>query len=543
MIVELLHKEYKENFKSKNENLSIFRRVFSVLSKMIFLGIFIALEVYIFIALDKKLMEFSKYGSLDFLILFLVILLVITLITSLIKARNVFYKRRDSEVLLHLPINNDEVIFSKILFTYLYSVLINFIISAPLLYTYGALRGIEGNIYPSYYVLSSLYPFFVSFFISGLTLTLLPLYNKVYSFLKNKPLIQILIGGVLVIILCFLYQYILNLFINLINDSKFDSFISEGFINSLHEITPFLFPVSGLVNMTHKVERLFNNISISFGVSLLVLLIGFFISSISYTKFLKNEFESSKKPLKVKKKKNLDSSFKALLKKEFILIFRNSNYIFSYTALLIMQPFLAFVVISSLNDLLYVNMKMFLEYFPELINGLNILLLLLFSSIITSASLDGYTRENKNIIVVKYLPISPIKQSLIKILIPIIFSSISLIFTNLILVSFNKISVSVFFISTLIGLLLQVSLSLGGLYIDFIKLNDDSKNNISYLSTLISIVFPLFITLIHFLMSYFKMNSALIYFMEILVTLLITLSLTLPFKRIVNKYFIKMRIN
>lgn len=542
MIVELLHKEYKENFLSKTNPTSLPKKIFKYLLKVIFIGLFIALEVYIFFALDKKLVLFSEHGSLDFLILFLVILLVLSVFTSLNKARNVFYQRQDSEVLLHLPINNDEVIFSKILFTYLYSVLINFIISVPLLYSYGASRGVEENIYPSFYVLSTLYPFIVSIFSSGLTLILLPLYNKVYLYLKDRPLLQIIFGSILVICLCFIYQYILDLFINLINDAKFDSIISADFINNLHNVTPYLFPVSGLINAVAIKLNVFNNIAISLGVSLGVILIGFIISSLSYTKFLKNEFSSVKKtkPYQVKK---LPSLTKNLLKKEFILIFRNSNYVFSYTSLLIMQPFLAFVVITSLNNLLYLNMEMFLIYFPELINGLNILLLLLFSSIISSASLDSYSREGRNLLVIKYLPISPIKQSHIKLIIPLFFSSLSLLVTNISLISFNEISANCFLVATILGLLLQVALSYSGLYIDLIKLNSDLKGNISFLSTLISVVLPVVIFLMHFLMSYFKVNSALMYVLEILLMLIILIILVIPFKKMVNKYFIKMRIN
>lgn len=542
MIVELLHKEYKENFINNIKKTSNLKTFFSLLIKLIFISLFIALEVYIYFALDKKLMLFSEYGSLDFLILFLVILLIGSVFTSLNKVRNVFYKRKDSEVLLHLPVNNEEIIFSKIIFTYLYSVLINFVISVPLLFSYGVSRGIEDNIYPAFYVLSILYPLLISIFSSGLTLILLPLYNKIYNFLKNKALLQVILGSLLVICLCFIYQYVLDLFINLINDSKVDSIVSMDFINNLHNVTPYLFPVSGLVNVAINGINAFNHLAIALGISLGIILIGFIISSLSYTKFLKNEISSNKK-IEPKKITKLTSLTKTLLKKEFILIFRNSNYVFSYTSLLIMQPFLAFVVISSLNGILYENMEMLLIYFPELINGLNILLLLLFSSIISSASLDSYSREDKNLMIVKYLPISPLKQSYIKLIMPLIFSSASLLITNLILISFKEISLNAFLVATILGLLLQVSLVFNGLYIDLIKLNSDLKGNISFLSTLISVVLPLVIFLIHFIMSYFRLSSALIYIIEVILMLSITIISIVPFKKMVNKYFIKMRIN
>ena len=149
----------------------------------------------------------------------------------------------------------------------------------------------------------------------------------------------------------------------------------------------------------------------------------------------------------------------------------------------------------------------------------------------------------ENLLIIKYLPISPVKQSHIKLIIPLFFSSLSLLVTNISLISFNEISANCFLVSTILGLLLQVALSYSGLYIDLIKLNSDLKGNISFLSTLISVVLPLVIFLMHFLMSYFKVNSALMYVLEILLMLIILIILVIPFKKMVNKYFIKMRIN
>lgn len=541
MIVELVHKEYRENLSFKKKY-SRPKKLMKIFTSLLVLTIFITFEVYLFSALDKKLMEFSNFGSLDFLILFLSILLGFSVIASLNKARNVFYKKSDSSILLRIPIDKDEVILSKAIFVYIYSVAINFIISVPLLCSYGASRGIEENIFPRFYVLSFLYPFLISIFSAGLVLILLPFYNKVFNFLKNKAYLQIAFGSGLVIALCFGYQYILDLFLNLISNSKFDSLFSKDFLVGLNNIAPMLFPISGLVNITHIKENLIGNITISLGVSLLTLIIGFIITSLSYTRFLKNEF-SQNKSIKHKNKGKIDNSFKALLKKEFILIFRNSNYVFSYTSLLIMQPFLAYVVISSLNSLLYENMKMFLVYFPELINGLNILLLLLFSSIISSSSLDAYSRESKEIMIVKYIPIDPVKQSYIKIIIPLAFSSFSLMLTNIVLISFGAITPICFAISLILGLLLQITLSYSGIYVDLAKLNDLQKNDLSLLGTLISVILPILIFALHLLMTFFNLNGGILYTIEVIFMVVILILTMIPFKKVVNKYFIKMRIN
>ena len=542
MLIELLHKEYKENFSTSDKP---FKKVMKIIGGIIGLALLIALEVFIFFRLDAKLTQFSKYGSLDFLILFLVILLCVSIISSVIKGRGIFYKKVDSAITLRLPLDYDSVIASKTIIIYLNNLFLNIIISLPLLITYGVIQGMKTTVIPQYYVLCILYPIIISFFSCGVVLLILPLYNKIYNFLKKYFSLQIIVASILVIGLCFLYQQVLNLFVNLLNDAQFDSIISEGFINTLREIIVYFFPVSGLVNVINF-NNSTSNLLISLGVVLGTLIIGFFANGAFYNRYLKKEFSSDHKNTKSKKRAGFCKVLplkKALLRKEFVLLFRNSNYIFSYTSLLVMQPFLAFAVISSLNKLMYSNMQMLLVYFPELINGINVVLLLLFSSVILSSALDYYSREESCLKVVKTIPIDPYLMSKIKLIIPTVFSVFSFVLTLLVLLIAKEITVLCFFITLIEGLLIQGCLSLGGLYIDLYKLDDSSNKNISFLSTVISLVLPLTIFALHVLMMYFGVSSALIYISQILLIGILFVVLLISFNKVVSKKFIKMRVN
>ena len=540
MIVDLIHKEFKQTF---DKDSSKMRFALKILGSIIGIGIFVALESFIFLALDKKINEFSKgEGTYYFLVLFLSILLILTIIVSLNSARKVLYQRNDSEILLRLPVIKEEVIISKFVFIYLNNVLTNFIVSFPLLCCFCATRGLK----PPFYVMSALYPLFIGIFTCGITLIFVSFYNYIYKFIKNKPWLQITLGSILVIALCFGYQYILQLFINLINNAQFDAMFSKKFLDSLSKFSRYFIPVINLTGIiANPAFNLFQNILIFTGSTLLVIVLGFTISSISYSKFLKKEFSEDKSTTSknIKKKACICSINKALIKKEFILLFRNSNYIFSYTSLLIMQPFLAFVVISTMNSLLYENMKMFLAYFPEMINGLNLLLILLFSSVIVTSGMDAFSRENKSLVVSKYIPVSPTKQALIKLIVPITLSLFSLFVTTTLLISFSKISLLVYFVSLLMGIILITSLAIASIFIDLKKLNSKNSGNIQYLSAILSIFVPIFLFILHILMMYFKFSAAIIYSILILTMLCILLPLVLTFRKTINKNFKDMRFN
>ena len=206
-----------------------------------------------------------------------------------------------------------------------------------------------------------------------------------------------------------------------------------------------------------------------------------------------------------------------------------------------MQPFLAYVVISSLKVTLYSSMSMFLAYFPELINGINLTLILLFSSIINSTALDPLQREDKGLIQSKLIPFSPYKQSLVKIAIPSLISSLSLFITLIVLISTSTISLTVFFISSILGILFTIALNMLGLFIDLKKLDSSTKINIGYLSSLVSFLVPLSLCLMHFLLTFLKIPSFLIYISEIIYAILIFLPLAISFKKVVSKGYLRMK--
>ena len=81
------------------------------------------------------------------------------------------------------------------------------------------------------------------------------------------------------------------------------------------------------------------------------------ISTFFYNKLNKHSVEFKKK--EINKEMKIVSPFVVQIKKEIDVLFKDSTYIFSYTALLIMAPFLAFVVISSLNAIIYDNLRIY----------------------------------------------------------------------------------------------------------------------------------------------------------------------------------------
>ena len=509
------------------------------LVKAIFVALFIAAESYLFLALNSKINEYSSYGIFDFLILFLFIMFIISIINSLFILRKLLFDKKDSQILLPLPISSGEIIFSKLFYLFFEQVLLNLCISTPLLICFGATR----QLVPYFYIFSILYPLMISLLTIGISLTFVVPFEYIYQFLKKYDLIQFLLASVVVILLCFAYQYVLDLFLAALNDSSFGGVFSEDFVNGLHNIATYLLPVSNILDSVVNGVNGLSAACIYFGMLLVFFLVGINLSTYFYNKMNKIDYyKTSNKKGKRREIKVIKPEY-ALIKKEFALLFKDNSYIFSYTGLLIMMPFLSFVVIDSLNSIIYDNLKVFAVYFPELTNGLNLTLILLFISVINANASLSITREDKAIQIMKYLPVNPTKQVLIKLIAPITLSSLSLIISEIVLFSSGAINRYIFLISLLIGLALITFTNVFGVLVDMHDRSCKTKYKLAVLNNVISLVYPVFILLIHFLLSLVGCPVALIYIIEILITAILVAPLFIKINSRIKNLFILMEVN
>lgn len=537
MLYDLLKKE------TANLNNGIYKHKYQKylvwVLKAVFIALFIAVECYIFLALNEKVDEYSSYGIFDFLILFLFVMFIISIVNSLFILRKLFFDKKDSQILLPLPISSGEIIFSKLFYLFFEQVLLNLCISTPLLICFSATR----QLVPYFYIFSIVYPLMISLLTIGISLTFVVPFEYLYQFLKKYDLIQFLLASVVVILLCFAYQYVLNLFLTALNDSSFGGVFNEDFVNGLHNITTFLIPIS---NILDSIVNGINGLSaacIYFGMLLVFFLVGINLSTYFYNKMNKIDFyKTSDKKGKEKEIKTIKPEV-ALIKKEFSLLFKDNSYIFSYTGLLIMMPFLSFVVINSLNSIIYDNLKVFAVYFPELTNGLNLTLILLFISVINANASLSISREDKAIQIMKYLPIKPMKQVLIKLIAPISLSSISLLISEIVLLSSGAINWYIFLVSLILGLALIVFTNVFGVIADMHDRCSNVKYKISIFNNVISIAYPLFVLLIHFLLSFIGCPVALIYILEILITGILIAPLFIKINTRITKLFALMEVN
>lgn len=534
MIIELIRKELLFRKQHQGSKWIVFAHAFL---KLIGIGLFMVLEWFIFSSIDEKVNKYSDNASYSFLLMFLFAIVIFSILSSAIRARSTIFSNKDARIILTLPVSSETLVIAKMLYIYIKEVAITFVLSSPILLSYGITRGYA----PYFYVFTIFYPLIICLFTVSFSLIFVIVFEYVYRLLKLSSIAQFICACVVVIGVCYLYQFVLQMFLNALNDSSIGGMFSPGFINALEKITQGFFPITPLFNSLILRENVFSNVMIFIGILMVTLVIGVFIASSVYAKYSKTSIvfkvtNNKERHLKV------EPLLFTLLKKEFILLFKERGNIFSYTALLIMAPFLSYVVISSMQLILYRNMEFVLIYFPELINGLNLGIILLFVGVINSSASLSISREGKALQIMKYIPVSPFKQIVAKVLCPFVFSSLSLILVLIVLLTTNSITFVTFIIALIIGLILIYSNNVLGILWDMCD-KGNRKFSLRFLNAFLGIGFPFIIVVIHLALSAAFLDAIFIYMIEISLSLVLLGACFFKIKKRFLDAFINMEVN
>lgn len=536
MILELIRKEFKQ----RNGELYPSKKAYfaQLALKLLFVAVFVTIECYIFLSLDRKITQYSPNGSYDFLVFFLFVFLVGGILVSSSRARYVLFDRYDSRISLYLPIPNSSIIVSKLVYVYLEEALTSFVVATPILICYGATRGMM----PYFYIFSCLYPFFITLFSVGISLILVVPYEYGHRLLLKSDVAQLIFGSVLMIALCFLYQLVLELFLSALSDSAVGGVFSSSFITWIHNAAVYMFPTRDFLDILVYRQNVASNVMIILGLTLVSLALGIFVSSASYLHFNRDDVINASKEKKPVKKPLAKSQFQALLKKELDVIVKGSSSIFSYVSLLTMIPFLSYVVIHSLNVIVFSSLAVFTTYFPRLVEAMDLVLLLFFVSIIVGSVSFSLSNEGKGLRIMKTVPVSPTRQLLAKLIIPGSLAFLSLLLTLIVLVATSSISWTVVWLSLLIGSCYIVFFLVEGALLDMRSKGKNGKK-LTFLLPILSTLFPIIALLIYVIFVFLALPSYLIYLTIVFFSLALLPISLVGFKKRMNRAFSLMEVN
>lgn len=527
-MLNLLAKDFKLLFGKKT---SKSKQIISLLLTLIFVGSFVGIEVFLYSMILKKI-DTTKDASIAFTCLFLFIVSIIVIISSIVSANKLFFNEKDIEQLSVHPVDEIQIIFSKLIFLFLTHYALCFITTFPLFISYGIIYDKS----MMFYYLGVFYPILTFFFEVGVALIFVYPFWLLKNYLNKHILTRFIVIGVVLFVLCFVYTRVLNLFVEIVVGGSFNSILAQ--VPKLVDLQKYMFPTNfATLAMFSEIRRyFFPYIAISLG----VFMFGCAIAIIAFN-YVRN-ISISRKMREVKDKELKQTSVvKALIKKELKMLTKNSGYSFSFLGLLLVQPLLAYLVIKALNTIFTTGVfAYYISVVPNFLPLLDVLMLMFFSVIISQGANQYIQMEKNTIKVMKTIPVKFKKQLAIKVLIPFVLSFASFFITICILFITKTIS----FVTFIFGILLVTLLLV--IY-DLVSLKEElSIRNHKPRSTFTSNMYAYLIPIIYFgvtaILSFFSMNLVVAFMIGFGVLTLILIPYVIYLQKKMNSLFMDLDV-
>lgn len=428
-MLTLIAKDFKLLFSAKG---SVKKRILSALVVLLMIGFVVGIEIFIFSTILDTVQTYRN-ATIPFMTVFLFIISCLMILLNTSRANKLFFDQKDIEQLTRRPVTNGQIVASKLVFLFLYHYLITLVLVYPVLIVYGNAMG--KSLW--FYYIGIFYPALSFLFEGGIALILVYPFKLLTDFLKKHTVVQFVLALVVMLGACILYNYVLSLFMELVVNNNLNKLFTQSSIDSMIQLRNHLIPLNFLVDLFFKgqLSRLFIYACMAGG----VFIIGTAITVFSFS-YLRSVAIHAKKS-KEKEFLDIKTPMIALIKKELFLLFKDSNNIFSFTGLLIVQPFLVSIIIDSLNSVLSSgSFAYYMLEFPELLPLIDVIILMLFTLIINQGASDYIQMEKGNVRVMKTIPVSPLRQLSIKVLVPYSLSAASLLITVITLLIGGKIS-------------------------------------------------------------------------------------------------------
>ena len=339
--------------KNRRENTSSFRKgnfdAVGFVMRLLLAGAFIAIFVIFFgkfvdMYLGIKLNNVSDAEERLYELLTLVYgaVLLAMILSGISQINQALFSADDMRVIAALPIGANTLYLSKIILIYLGQLVVACFTVLPVNLTVAAHYAVPTAYYPLTALACVVLPL-MSVAISSILA--LP-YHALKVFLKDKFLLNFIVITVLTALLLFLYAYVLEAVKELLLGDDMKYFFNEKVMTGIALCAKYLYPANLISNILLGRELLVSSLVIA-GWFLACMAVSLLMIRMILTRSLQSRISGS--PNFVKKVKPLAKSrlpFNALLRKEFLMIFRTPGYMFSYFAIAVVMPLLVYFCMS-----------------------------------------------------------------------------------------------------------------------------------------------------------------------------------------------------
>lgn len=432
-----------------------------------------------------------------FLSLFVICMSVLILFQSIITGINVFYYSKDIEFILPLPLKPYEILISKLNVVLITEYITEFIFAIPVIVVYGIVTGAGVLFYISSIAFLLLLPI-IPLLISSLVVMVIMSFSKIS---KNKDRFQV-IATFIAIILSLLLQFAFTGTEDLTEQQMAEKiYEANGLVEIVENYFITLKPmINGMTenNTIIAIVEFIKVLSITLIMYIIYLIIG---QKLYFKGIVGSSSKGNTKAKKIDISKDITKSkiSRTYVIKEIRTLLRNPIFFIQCVLPSVLMPIIFFVCFLA-----GINAEQSLEIQKELssidLNNIYavivITLIVQFFSMLIYVSSTAISRDGKNAIFMKYIPISLYKQIIYKAMpnfILVMLSTTLVLIVSLILV---KIQIIPLIFSIIICILTGIIHSYLGILIDLRRPKLEWDTEYAVVKQNMNLIWPLVISLV-----------------------------------------------
>ena len=421
--------------------------IFSLLISALVIGLFLFMvstvaKNYTLVKFNKVVDPIARSSEL-LTVLYLIVIVALTAL-CLEKMRNTLASKVGKDIFLRLPVSAKSLFLSKLsaLMIWNYVTAVFLILPINVIFYVILKPGIDFLINTALVVLF-LPP--VAFLLA--TLLLVP-YIYIISFLSRHYFITLIVLSGALIGAFYLYSEVLEIVRTLLETGSIKFLFDQKFVNTLQTTQKYAYPANIIADMLLG-KKLAFALMILVIIAIVSLFAAIFITGTLYRITL---YSTAVGRVRRGRRHIVHlPPMLALIRKEFISVFRNPKYLFSYFSIALSMPFMIYCCYTLFDALLINAIGRSFEL------ALAVSILLIFGILTNTFCATNISRDGKSALKMKIFPMSPSKILMSKILFCNIISSLSVIASGAFLWWKAGVSIKNAAIATGIGLIFSMS--------------------------------------------------------------------------------------
>ena len=472
----LFRLEMKSRFGAKGTGKPFFT-VLKIMVALVLIGLVYAAYVF---GVKQLVAMFWLYGmGTEFLVLFIALSQLILTVFGISSVIKNLFRSGDNELLMRFPVTPVAVFASKISVFILYQVIFTLVVELPVFIIFGLTTG-QGWSY--YALLPVVLIFCIVVPLSIANLLAIPV-MQISARTKNMFTLSLLVSVIMVAVGFALYMNVIQSVVNYMKEEAMGFFSKETMV-IVAEAAKYIYPSNWFAYMLIGEWRV--------GASLLSLLVvslfgasAYLLNKKLYLSTILRDIEGSGATFTIVTKNRVRSPTWTTFRREYLDIFRSSNYSFQYLCMAVAAP----VMVYSCNKLAASMGENSIG--AIIVPALALMVMLIFCAIILSFAASSVSREGDNFYLTKIAPISYRTQVLIKIALYMTVSTASILVTAVLIFVSKQVNAAYAFSAAGIAFLVSIAVTAFAVRLDTTRpqfaVGGDGELSVGNVSTFVTL--------------------------------------------------------